>query len=65
MLRRCHEVSCPASLAMADVSYVPGGRTAIVGDSCWALIDASAVANTRRRVTWTTVNVGMLAARDR
>jgi hypothetical protein len=26
---------------MADVSYVPGGRTAIVGDSCWVLIDAS------------------------
>jgi hypothetical protein len=25
---------------MADVSYVPGARTAIVGDSCWALIDA-------------------------
>ncbi len=26
---------------MADVSYVPGGRTAIAGDSCWVLIDAS------------------------
>jgi hypothetical protein len=25
---------------MADVSYVPGDRTAIVGDSYWALIDA-------------------------
>src|ERR1044071_9441037 len=40
--RRCREVTCPASrLAMADVSYVPGGRTAIAGDSCWALIDAA------------------------
>ena len=27
---------------MPDVSYVPGGRTAIAGDSCWVLIDASA-----------------------
>jgi poly-gamma-glutamate capsule biosynthesis protein CapA/YwtB (metallophosphatase superfamily) len=43
---------------MADVSYLPGGRTAIVGDSRWVLIDASAVENTRRRVTWTTVNAG-------
>jgi len=50
---------------MADVSYVPGGRTAIVGDSGWVLTDASAAANTRRRVTSTTVNVRMLAAPDR
>ena len=27
--------------AMADVSYVPGNRTAIVGDCCWLLIDAA------------------------
>jgi hypothetical protein len=26
---------------MADVSYVPGNRTAIVGDCCWLLIDAA------------------------
>jgi hypothetical protein len=26
---------------MAEVSYVPGDRTAIAGDGCWVLIDAS------------------------
>ena len=26
---------------MADVSYVPGNRTAIAGDCCWLLIDAA------------------------
>ncbi|MGH3154149.1 MAG: FHA domain-containing protein [Streptosporangiaceae bacterium] len=26
---------------MTDVSYVPGDRTAIVGDTCWVLIDAA------------------------
>jgi FHA domain len=27
---------------MTDVSYVPGDRTAVVGDRCWVLIDAAA-----------------------
>ena len=25
-----------------DVSYVPGMRTAVAGDQCWALVEASA-----------------------
>jgi hypothetical protein len=25
---------------MTDVSYVPGDRTAIVGEQCWVLVDA-------------------------
>ena len=26
---------------MANVSYTPGNHTALVGDSCWVLVDAS------------------------
>ena len=28
-------------MAMVDVSYVPGALTAVAGDQCWALVEAS------------------------
>jgi hypothetical protein len=28
-------------MATVDVSYVPGALTAVAGDQCWALVEAS------------------------
>ena len=38
---RCHLGKDDSWMSMADVSYVPGALTAVAGDQCWALVEAS------------------------